>query len=52
MWEKQSQRDGYVTVEAEIGVMLFEEGEGATSEHKWPLEAERGKEKNSPLEPP
>lgn len=46
MWENQSQRDGYVTTEAEIG-----EGERATSQHKWPLEAEKGQITNSPLEP-
>ena len=51
-WENQSQRDGYVTMEAETGMMLFEEGEGATSQHKWALEAEKGKETFSPGEPP
>lgn len=42
MWESQSQTAGYVTVGAEIRVMVFEE----------PLEAVRGKETPSPIELP
>lgn len=39
--------------EAETAVIGFEDGEGATArECRWPLEAGKGKEVNSPSEPP
>lgn len=52
LWGNQSQRGGYVTMEAVTGMILIEEGEGATCQCKWPLEAKKGKETNFPLEPP
>lgn len=44
IWGNQSQRGGYVTMEAVTGMILFEEGEGATCHYKWPLEAKKVKE--------
>lgn len=51
MWGNQSQRGGHVTMEAVTGMILIEEGEGATCQCKWPLEAKKCKETNFPLEP-